>query len=386
MLFNREISSKIESLAQNFPCVVVTGARQVGKTTLLKSLYPNHNYISLDLPSLAEEAENNPESFFEKHPAPLLIDEVQYAPAVFRYLKIAIDQQRHQMGQFILTGSQKFVLMKEVSESLAGRAAIVDMENLSLKDLGPSKSNHWNSILAKGFYPELWRNPKLKAQDFYSSYLATYLERDVRQILNVSSLRDFERFIRSCAARSAQILNYSDLARDIGIKPETARQWIAVLEASNQVTLLEPYFANVGKRIAKSPKIYWNDPGFMSFLMGLDETTIDKSPMIGALWETLVFAELRKQKQIASSPSTLWFYRDAQGVEVDFLKIGGAQIHLLEAKWTENPNERWFHNLTKVAEVLKKDRTQNQGELILVCRSSHSYVKENVKVLNPYEL
>jgi predicted AAA+ superfamily ATPase len=180
------------------------------------------------------------------------------------------------MGQFILTGSQKFPLMREVSDSLAGRTAIVELENFSSSELHLPAERDWTAILARGFFPELWRRPELATAEFYSSYISTYLERDVRQILNVQSLRDFERFLRSAAARSGQLLNFSDLARDVGIKPQTARDWLNVLEASNQISLLEPYFENIGKRIVKSPKLYLNDPGMLCFLLGFDARAADK--------------------------------------------------------------------------------------------------------------
>jgi predicted AAA+ superfamily ATPase len=263
MYITRQITPKIKALASQFPAVILTGARQVGKSTLLKTEFPHFNYVTLDLPSLAELAENDPKSFLAQHPAPLIIDEIQYAPKLFRHLKIAIDEDRHAMGRYILAGSQKFVLMKEVADSLAGRAAILNLEALSAAELGLTKDSDWQNVLHRGFYPELWRQPDMSNSSFFASYLASYLERDVRQILNVKNLRDFERFIRACAARSAQLLNMSDLARDVGIKSQTAREWLSVLEASNQISLLEPFFENVGKRIVKSPKLYMNDPGFL---------------------------------------------------------------------------------------------------------------------------
>src|SRR5690606_23433586 len=176
------------------PAVVLTGARQAGKTTLLRGLFPEYHWVSLDLPSVAEQADSDPERFLATHPAPLIIDEVQYAPQLFRHLKVAIDADRHRHGRYLLTGSQKFVLMKEVADSLAGRAAILNLETLSLAELGEAASD-WVRLVARGQFPELWRAPATHATDYYASYVATYLERDVRQILNVQNLRDFERFL-----------------------------------------------------------------------------------------------------------------------------------------------------------------------------------------------
>lgn len=382
MQFKREIYRKIQELSLRFPCLVLTGARQVGKTTLLRQLFPTHTYVSLDLPSLAERAELQPEEFFKEYPAPLLIDEIQYAPALFRHLKASIDRHRHEHGRFILTGSQKFVLMKEVSESLAGRAAILELETLSLQEIGDSLGSYTHAM-GRGLFPELWRQPSLVAADYYSSYLATYLERDVRQILNISSLRDFERFLRSCAARSAQLLNMSDLGRDVGIKGETARQWISVLETSGQVSLLEPYYENIGKRIVKSPKLYLNDPGLLCFLLGFSENSLGQTPFVGAVWETLVYAELRKRKVAQASPSQLYFYRDGQGREVDFLKVHEGRIDLIEAKWTESPDRRWFDAIDDVAKSFSRSRTHQIGAKVVICATDTPRETLAGKIENP---
>ncbi len=346
MQYKRIISDSVKRLSTQFPVVVLTGARQVGKTTLLRNLFPSHRYVSLDLPSLAEAAENEPESFLSSYPAPLIVDEVQYAPKIFRFLKVLVDRDRHNMGQYILTGSQKFPLMKEVAESLAGRAALVELECLSLREIG--RQNDWIRLLVRGTYPELWRQPQMRAADFYASYLATYLERDVRQILNVSSLRDFERFLRAAALRSGHLLNRTDLSRDVGVSSKTIGDWIGVLQASNQIFLLEPFFENIGKRLVKSPKLYLHDTGLLCFLLGLDEESLAQSPLIGAIWETFVYSELRKQSQVdAHQNQSIWFYRDAQGRELDFLRTHRAKIDLLECKWAEDPGDRWFKHCMK---------------------------------------
>lgn len=381
--FTRQIERRVRALADSFPCVVITGGRQAGKTTLIKHLFPSYRFVSLDLPSRAEKAETAPASFLEEFPPPLVVDEVQYAPGLFRHLKARIDSERHSMGQFILTGSQKFPLMKDVSESLAGRTALVELENLSCAELAMTSSEDWPATLARGFFPELWRQPTLSASEFYAAFVATYLERDVRQILNVQSLRDFERFLRSCAARSGQLLNMSDLARDVGIKPQTARDWLSVLEASNQVSLLEPYFENIGKRIVKSPKLYLNDPGLLCFLLGLDARALRASPLIGTVWETFVFAEFRKRTRAETSPSTLWFYRDAQGREIDFVEIRNGRIYLFEVKWLEAAEARWIAVLEEAAGVLTRSKLYASGDTYLMCRTPTSLMRDSVHVVHP---
>jgi predicted AAA+ superfamily ATPase len=385
MYIQRIIGDKILRLAQEYPCLVITGARQVGKTTLLRNLFPKHQFVSLDLPSLAEQADREPAIFLSQFKGPAIIDEVQYAPGLFRHLKVKIDEERHSMGRFILTGSQKFTLMKEVSDSLAGRAGILNLENLSSAELVLANDTDWPHVLARGFYPELWRQRTADSNAFYASYLASYLERDVRQILNVSSLRDFERFIRACAARSAQLLNMSDLARDVGIKPQTAKDWLSVLEASNQISFLEPYFENVGKRIVKSPKLFINDPGLLCFLLSLSETALISTPLIGAIWETFVYAEFRKKLATQKEPATLWYYRDAQSREIDFLMMTGGRIQLFETKWTESPDDRWVSNLHEVQAILSKSKIQMPGQAHLLCRIPTKVVRHGVTCIHAAE-
>ena len=266
------MEDRLRRLAAAFPVLILTGARQTGKTALLKRLFPDHHYVSLDLQLLAEQAEEAPASFLQDHPAPLVIDEVQYAPGLFRHLKVAVDAARSRRGQFILTGSQKFPLMRGVSDSLVGRCAVLELPGLCVDEM---RHAGWRQepaatgeMLVRGSFPELWADRTVPAREFYQSYVSTYLERDLRQIVNVGSLRDFERFLRACAVRAGQLLNKSGIARDIGISQTTVGQWLSALEAGNQVTLLEPFFANVGKRLVKSPKLYFNDTGLLCFLLG----------------------------------------------------------------------------------------------------------------------
>jgi predicted AAA+ superfamily ATPase len=379
MYFQREIYDRVQALSQQFPALVLTGARQTGKTTLLRSLFPGHHYVSLDLPSAADLAERDPESFLAQHPAPLLVDEVQYAPGLFRHLKIAIDGDRHSTGRFILTGSQKFNLMKAVSDSLAGRCAIVELETLSFEEISqhlpyPKNVGDLVGAIVRGGFPDLWRDPGIDANAYYRAYLSTYLERDVRQILNVASLRDFERFLRACAARSAQLLDKAALARDVGVSSKAANDWLSVLEASNQVQLLEPYLENLGKRLIKSPKLYLSDTGLLCFLLGLDERSLPQSPYLGTVWESAVYAQLRKQRDRAGDRSTLWFYRDAQQREVDFVMALGTERHLIEAKWTENPSTRDSENLQSVGQILIARGKAPQVHASIVCRTPHSSV------------
>ena len=373
MEFQREIAPAVLRLAAHFPSVVVTGARQTGKTTLLTRLFPRYHYVSLDLPQQAQLAEEDPGSFLLRHPAPLLVDEVQYAPKLFRYLKVEIDRNRDANGRFILTGSQKFSLMKEVSDSLAGRCGVLELEGLSTEELGDvfhdrEQREGIAGILVRGFMPQLWKDPDLRPADYFSSYQATYLERDVRQLLNVSSLRDFDRFMRASAVRSGQLLNKTELAKEVGISNKTATEWLSVLQASNQITLIEPYFANVGKRLTKTPKLYFNDVGLLCFLLGLNQRSVTDSYLIGSIWETLVFAELRKYLSATAPEASIWFYRD-QSRDVDFVIEKDGRLTLADAKWKELPGLRDFRQLLTVQPLLRTARLP----AMVLCRTGESY-------------
>ncbi len=382
MRYQRDITGRVHRAATHFPAVVVTGARQTGKTTLLRAAFPRHTYVSFDLPSLAESAEQSPADFLARNRPPILFDEVQYVPSVFRHLKAAIDADRDASGRFVLTGSQNFVLMREVSESLAGRVAVFDLEGLSAREIGRDAIarnvlNDTPSALSRGSFPALWNDIDVPVDEFFHSYVATYLERDVRQIVNVGSLRDFERFLRLCAVRSAQLLNRSDLARDVGVTVKTIDTWLSALAASNQITLLEPYFENVGKRVVKSPKLFLNDAGLLMFLLGLDARSLVKSPHVGAVWETAVFGEIRKCLQRTSAAGRTYFYRDRDGREVDFVVAAGSHLDLVECKWTEVPAARDTTALIHVAEILSHGGTRAVRDRWVACRTPHVHALAN---------
>ncbi|MGB8112873.1 MAG: ATP-binding protein, partial [Candidatus Sulfotelmatobacter sp.] len=339
MWITRAVESRLQRSAKTRPAVVLTGARQTGKTSTFRRLFPKHAFVSLDLPAEAEQAEKEPGTFLQRHPPPVLIDDVQYAPGLFRHLKVAVDAHRTRNGQFLLTGSQKFTLMKNVSESLAGRADIVELETLSFAEIqGALPQTRIETTVVRGGFPELYANLDIDAVAFYNSYLATYLERDVRSLTNVGSLRDFERFLRACALRSANLLNKADLARDIGIAPSTANHWLSMLEASGQIVLLEPWFSNRTKSIVKSPKLYFADTGLLCALLNIrSEEALQQSPAVGAVWETFVFAQLRDRERQGGRTGSLFFWRDRTR-EVDFVVDAGGRLELFEAKWTELPD------------------------------------------------
>ena len=387
----RKITERLQEAIKYFPAVVVTGARQIGKTTLIKKLLPKYTYVTLDRPHTAEQAEVDPESFLRSYPPPVIIDEIQYAPSLFRYLKIEIDEQRDQKGQFILTGSQKFTLMKGVSESLAGRAAIVELEGLSCQELLGAhilKDNYeeYEKIILRGGFPELWTDLDRPLEMFFDSYIATYLERDVRQILAVGNLRDFERFLRAASLKTSQQLNKSTLAREVGVSVTTIGDWLSVLEALGHVVLLEPWFANLKKRLVKSPKIYFSDTALVCALSGIDKSNIKRSPMLGPLWETFVFAELRKQLAYKGGKKNLWYYRDQSQNEVDFIWDKGHELSLFECKWTNSPQAQMAKNLDRVEHIFKEtsDPIYSIKEKILVTRAKEHFKSRSLSYRSPF--
>jgi predicted AAA+ superfamily ATPase len=386
----RAIASRVVELAAHFPALLLTGARQTGKTTLLRRSFPAASFVTLDLPSVAAQAAANPGLLLDDGSAQLLLDEVQYSPELFRHLKVRIDREPQRMGRFLMTGSQKFTLMKSVSETLAGRCAVVELETLSSHELRASLGDATPSVaelMFRGGFPALYRDRELSARDYHRSYVVTYLERDVRSLLRVGDLRDFERFVRACAARSGALLNLSELARDVSVAASTVRQWLSVLEASNQIVLLEPFFGNSTKRMVKSPKLYFQDTGTLCFLLGIDDAAaLQQSPFIGAVWESWVLGQLRRAIGAAGSAAQVYFVRDAHATEVDFAIEHNGRVRLVEAKWTEVPDEsRALANIMKVAKWLGRRAV---SEHWLVCRTPHEYTIEKplqARVVNGYD-
>ncbi|SMF41223.1 ATP-binding protein [Pseudobacteriovorax antillogorgiicola] len=385
MWIQRKYQDLIAESVSTRPAVLVTGARQTGKTSILSHMFPDYSFVSLDLPSMAELAENEPERFLREFPPPVIIDEAQYAPRLFRHLKRFIDESRSINGQFLLTGSQKFQLMNSVGDSLAGRIDIIEFETLSQQEILSTQSSlSLESLLFRGGYPELHNNVELRESRFFSGYIASYLERDVKGVLNVQNLRDFESFIRALALRSGQLLNKAEVAKDIGISPTTANSWISVLEASGQITLLEPWFGNKTKQMVKSPKLYFNDTGLLIFLLGIrsEEAMLD-SPYLGAIWETFVFSEIRK-RDLHRDGSWNWnFYRDKTR-EIDFIKDEGGVFTLLECKWTESPSKKDIKHLEYFRENIAKGRV---AKSFVVSRPSNRFpLSEFVDAANLQDL
>lgn len=368
MWIARNIENLVKTYAKEFSALIVTGARQAGKTSLLLRLFPDAQYISLDDPLAALQAEENPGEFLRNCLVPAIIDEVQYAPSLFRHLKILIDNKKEK-GMYFLTGSQQFSLMQNVSESLAGRCGVINLYTLSAQELIRFKNSiRCEQIILKGGFPALYGEEVIKHIHWYPSYIATYIERDVRNIINIGNLRDFNIFLRALALRSGQLLSLSDLSRDVGVRPNTIKSWISVLEASHLVFILYPYHRNIGKRLVKSPKIYFSDTGLLLYLMGIKTwDDVGNSMYRGAIWETYVFNQIHRifTNRGENSPS-LWFWRTQSGEEVDFVIEKGGKFTVIESKYSEMPTDRDLRGFKAFKSYYGEESVSRR---ILACRA-----------------
>ena len=269
MWVDRRVKEKIFRSASSRPVVLLTGARQTGKNSLLKRIFPESSYITFDYLRQVEAAQESPQQFLRQFEGQTILDEIQYVPELFRELKILVDQEREVYGRWIIAGSQRFELMEQVSESLAGRISVINLETLSTMELRGCDIKPLDNFFWRGGYPELWNNPHLEPEDFFENYVRTYIERDLRQIIEVKNLNDFRRFIRVLAARIGQLINYRDIAKDVGIADVTVKRWLHALVMGDLVYLLPPFFSNIGKRLVKAPKLYFSDHGLACYLLGI---------------------------------------------------------------------------------------------------------------------
>ena len=381
----RSVENKLEQLSKSFPVIMITGSRQVGKTTLLNNLQKQSkseiNYVSLDNLSVRALAKEEPELFLERYKAPLIIDEFQYAPDLLSYIKIIVDEKKQEhlenekvqsMGLYYLTGSQVFHTMKSVSESLAGRIGILELYPLSNREIENKNEDFFLPIyenlenkektkrldvdkvyekILKGSYPELYSNPNIEPRDFFESYIKTYIERDIRELINVKDETKFLKFIESVAVRTGQELNINDISNSIEINNMTAQNWLSILVSTGLVYLLQPYSNNNISRIVKRPKLYFMDTGLACYLAGyMDSITLEKSAFNGAIFETYVITEIIKSFANAGLDSRkyLYYYRDNNGKEIDLLIIYNNTVYPLEIKKSFNPGKQAIKNFDVV--------------------------------------
>lgn len=334
-IIKRQISSKISDMLRVYPLVAVTGPRQSGKTMLLQHLFPEFEYISLENPDTRIYAKEDPNGFLEEFPTKVILDEVQRVPHLFSYLQTHVDLRR-KMGQYILSGSQNFHLMESITQSLAGRVAIMKLLPLDIQELFASNllPSNWRSYVLKGSYPAVY-GTDIDPSVFYHNYLQTYIKRDISLLRNIQNISRFESFILLCASRTGQLLNLNNLANECGIATTTVRSWLSVLETSYIVFLLHPYYENFTKRIVKSPKLYFFDTGLVSHLLGIkSENELMNPSLRGLLFENLVVSEIYKRNYHQNRLRNFWFWRDSNGHEVDLLEKSATGFDIFEIKST----------------------------------------------------
>jgi len=361
---HRELEGQVAGAARRFPAVVLTGPRRAGKTMLLRRLFPKASYFLLEDPDVVARLRADPHGFLDAVKTPAILDEVQNVPEVFAFVRSRIDRQPRRMGQWLLTGSQEAPLMRGVTESMAGRAAVLQLLPLSTRETP-------KVTLLRGGYPEAVARPG-GARLWFSSYVQTYLERDVRAVTAVKDLATFRRFLALVASRHGQVLNKTDLAAPLGVSVPTITQWLSVLETTAQVFIIPPFFENLGKRLIKSPKLYLADSGLACHLLGVDSPAeLAKSPFHGALFEGFIASEMVKAQLNAGRRREMYYFRDEQGLEVDFVMPGrGGRVSLVECKATRTVTPAMAVPMQRLAEALRKKRPHGTTvELHLVHQS-----------------
>jgi predicted AAA+ superfamily ATPase len=355
-MIQRDAGPILIYLSQHYPVVVVAGPRQAGKSTLAKSIFPAKPYVSLEDLDKREFAQTDPRGFLKLYPDGAFIDEVQRCPDLLSYIQTAVDAKK-QLGMFILTGSAQLTLLSAVSQSLAGRAALLNLLPFSIQELETSGQlpSTLEEVLFQGSYPPIY-DRKLNSSDWYLDYIQTYAERDVRQILRIQDLGTFQRFLRLCAGRSGQLLNLTELGNDCGVSHSTAGQWINILEATYLVFRLQPYFKNYSKRLVKSSKLYFYDTGLLCGLLGIQSPSqLLSHPFRGAIFEGWVISEVHKHKFNQHKASNTYFWRDHKGLEVDLLMDQGEKIWPIEIKSGATIATDWFKSLEAWKSLAKEE-------------------------------
>ena len=344
-MFTRHITNELQSLAHDYPVVTITGPRQSGKTTLVQDIFPDKVYFNLEALDTREFAGLDPRGFLEKCPDGAILDEIQRVPELLSYIQEIVDS-RDDKGLFILTGSHQLELHQAISQSLAGRTALLRLLPLSITELQTAGLDFsLDEYLLYGGFPRLHKD-KLDVTKFYSNYVQTYVERDVRRLINIKDLAMFQRFIKLCAGRVGQILNIHSLSNDLGMSSHTVKEWLSVLEASFLIFQLQPYFENFGKRVIKSPKLYFTDVGLLTYLLGIEELSqVNRDPLRGNLVENLVILELIKARLNQGFEPQIYFYRDSNMQEVDVVYQRGNQLIPIEIKAAKTFTRYFLKNL-----------------------------------------
>jgi len=392
-MLKRTLEKKLKESAKQYPVVTLTGPRQSGKTTLVQMAFPNYDYISLEEPDHRAFALEDPRGFLSQFPEKVILDEIQRAPDLFSYIQTIVDT-KDISGQFILTGSQNFLLLQKVSQSLAGRCAVLHLLSFSLSELRqrrplsidtigrqlPGKNRSLNeelsSVLFEGFYPRI-HDKRLNPVDWLGNYFQTYIERDVRDVVNVGDLEAFSRFVRLCAGRNGQLLNLSSLANDCGITHTTSKRWISILEASFIVFLLRPHFKNFSKRLIKSPKLYFLDTGLLSYLLRIRSAEdLRIHSHFGSIFESYIISELLKNYTNRGEEHPIYFWRDSTGNEIDIIIDQGDELIPVEIKAGQTIASDFF----KVIKLWRKFSGKPEHPAALVYGGDTSLVRSDTFV------
>jgi len=377
----RHLEGVLLKSLQQFSAVAVTGPRQSGKSTLLRHTLPDYKYITLDDPLVRMQANDDPILFLDSVKTPVIIDEFQYAPQLLHYIKMRIDENRAVKGGFILTGSQQFVATKGLSESLAGRIALLELPPFCIQEcqkagLPVDPVDLFVENTLRGCYPELVLNKKIDARQWYSSYVQTYIERDIRSLYDIGNLRDFERVLQLLAARCSQQLNYSSISRDVGVAVNTVKRWVSVLEACRIIYLLPAYYRNLGQRLVKAPKIYFLDSGLVCYLTGLsDRGHLLDGPMAGALFENFCVQEALKCSLAKGVVPRLSYLRTQNGFEVDLIvEADGGALHPFEFKLSATPKRSMASALDRFITELEPEKSR-AGAVVCLNKSGVALTK-----------
>lgn len=382
MYLQREIKKQVFEHARSFPVIVITGPRQSGKTTFIQNNFPDFTYFNLEDPSTRNRIEADPVGFFRTNPENIVIDEIQRIPDLLSYIQVHVDTH-HKMGSIIVSGSQNLLISERISQSLAGRAAYSKLLPLSQNELRHSKYMEHNYLqyILNGNYPAIFSR-NIAPRSFYSQYIATYVERDVRMIKAVDDLSLFQKFMQLLAGRIGNILNVSSLANDVGISPNTVESWLSVLEASYIVFRLQPYYDNVGKRLIKSPKIYFYDTGVLTTLLNIDSTDeLSHHYAIGNIFENMIITEILKKLNNNGSSSDLYFYRDNHGNEIDVVVDAGLKKIPIEIKSSATYNKLFHKGLN-----YWRDHIDSNAKGFIVYGNTESFPVNNDSIVGWNEL
>ena len=378
MFINRNISSQLKDLSRQYVTLTVLGPRQAGKTELVKKIFPKHTYINLENPEIRSLATSDANAFFHKFQGNLILDEVQRVPSLLSSIQVIVDKQRIK-GQYILTGSHQTELAGAVSQSLAGRTAILHLLPLSIQELLAQNANlSFDDLIFNGFMPQIRAEQGIRTDVYYRSYMQTYVERDVRQMINVKDQLKFETFLRLCAGRIGNLINASALANEVGADTKTIQNWISILEASFIIKRLPPYFENIGKRLVKSAKLYFVEVGLASYLLGIKNAEQVKThPLRGALFENLVVMDMIKNQENLALDPELYFYRDQNKVEVDVIYRSGDALIPIEIKSAETFHPEFAKSIASFQSYAKR-----AGKGAVLYAGDLEFESENYSVLN----